>query len=546
MASPSPGPFTAALTWIVGALVALWTHLLDPLLRPLIGRWVLGRLGPSKQRTGHVDTRRPARVPEDDDTRVAVIGGGLAGLAAATVLADRGLKVTLYEARDHLGGKVGAWTEQTDDGELFVEHGFHAFFPAYHNLLRLLDHVGIGRRFQTISEYVILTADGGRMGFGGVDDRPVLNLLDLATKGLFDFREIVASQAWHELDALMLYDRDATFRDLDGVSFAAWADKASLPQRMRVVFTTFARAFFAEAEDVSMAELIKSFHAYYLSHDLGLTYTFPATNHEDALLTPFREHLEARGVDLQIGKPVDGIERQKNGRLRMRGRPYDHVVLAADVVGAQRILSGSGVAEEDAELVARLGRIQPTRSYAVWRLVLDTDLRPDLPVFVATEKRRVLDSLTAVHRIEADSRVEVPAGGSLIELHAYVVPEALEDEARLREAFLDDLHHYFPELASAAILRDHLEVRRDFAAFHVGMAAHRPGTDTGIDGLVLAGDWVAQPWPVMLMEAAATSGIAAANRVLAAQGLREEPIYTVPERGLLAPRRASGGVPRPA
>ena len=52
-----------------------------------------------------------------------------------------------------------------------------------------------------------------------------------------------------------------------------------------------------------------------------------------------------------------------------------------------------------------------------------------------------------------------------------------------------------------------------------------------------AGDWVALPCPAMLMEAACTSGLLAANLLLRRQGLREEPVESVPRRGLLAPRR---------
>jgi hypothetical protein len=44
----------------------------------------------------------------------------------------------------------------------------------------------------------------------------------------------------------------------------------------------------------------------------------------------------------------------------------------------------------------------------------------------------------------------------------------------------------------------------------------------------------------MLMEAACTSGLLAANAVLRRDGLREEPVESVPLRGLLAPRSGPG------
>lgn len=45
--------------------------------------------------------------------RVAVVGGGIAGLAAATVLAERGVRVTLLEADARLGGRVASWSSAT-------------------------------------------------------------------------------------------------------------------------------------------------------------------------------------------------------------------------------------------------------------------------------------------------------------------------------------------------------------------------------------------------------------------------------------------------
>ena len=73
-------------------------------------------------------------------------------------------------------------------------------------------------------------------------------------------------------------------------------------------------------------------------------------------------------------------------------------------------------------------------------------------------------------------------------------------------------------------------------AFHTGLFANRPEVDNGVEGLYLAGDWVKLPYPAMLMEAACMSGLLSANAILRRHGLREEPVYTVPLRGLLAQR----------
>ncbi|MGA9359727.1 MAG: FAD-dependent oxidoreductase, partial [Mycobacterium sp.] len=59
--------------------------------------------------------------------RVVVVGAGIAGLTAATGLAERGVAVDLVEAQDYLGGRVGGWTEHSDGAELAMNRGFHAF-----------------------------------------------------------------------------------------------------------------------------------------------------------------------------------------------------------------------------------------------------------------------------------------------------------------------------------------------------------------------------------------------------------------------------------
>ena len=44
--------------------------------------------------------------PGEGDKKIAVVGGGIAGLEAARVAAKRGYDVTVYEASDHLGGQI--------------------------------------------------------------------------------------------------------------------------------------------------------------------------------------------------------------------------------------------------------------------------------------------------------------------------------------------------------------------------------------------------------------------------------------------------------
>ena len=85
------------------------------------------------------------KAPPASRKTVAVVGGGLSGLACGKYLSDAGHEATVYEARDVLGGKVSAW--QDDDGD-WIETGLHVFFGAYPNVLNLFKELDIRDRLQ--------------------------------------------------------------------------------------------------------------------------------------------------------------------------------------------------------------------------------------------------------------------------------------------------------------------------------------------------------------------------------------------------------------
>src|SRR5262245_56209633 len=76
--------------------------------------------------------------------RVAVVGGGLAGLAAALELLDAGVDVTVHEARPTLGGAVQTLPERDDDPKPPPDNGQHIALGCFTEYLRFLDRVGEG------------------------------------------------------------------------------------------------------------------------------------------------------------------------------------------------------------------------------------------------------------------------------------------------------------------------------------------------------------------------------------------------------------------
>jgi isorenieratene synthase len=124
-------------------------------------------------------------------------------------------------------------------------------------------------------------------------------------------------------------------------------------------------------------------------------------------------------------------------------------------------------------------------------------------------------------------------GGGIFELHSYALPDDFP-ENDVRSQLLTEFEKYFPEITGFSIQYEYLQVKKDFTAFHTNLFKNRPGVNTEVDNLFLAGDWVKLDQPAMLMEAATTSALYCVNAILIKEGLKQEPIYSVSLKGILA------------
>ena len=480
-----------------------------------------------------VDPSKPASVSAAK--KVAVVGAGLAGIGAASLLAERAFDVTLFERNSYIGGKVGSWDVAFADGYATkVDHGFHAFFRHYYNLRAFIDKIGASQRFKIVDDYLVLAKDGKQYSFKNVETTPVLNILSLGRNKFFRFRDVLFNRRSWRMGEFLEYDEAKTFAKYDGMTFEEFASEARLPSTLRLTFSTFARAFFAPAEKLSTAELIKSFHFFYLSHDHGLLYDYFDIDYHEALLVPILRHLVHHNVSVRINQPVEDIRREKEMFI-VESEAFDYLILASDVTGTTNICKNSPWIEtESAKTWSQLMSLKPSSGYAVYRIWLDRRTGDNFPVFVITEKRAVLDSVTFYHQFDTSAADWARrSGGGVYELHCYALPDGIGD-ADVKTAFLTELRSYFPELREARMIHDHLQVRRDFTAFYTNLHESRPGYRTAIANLYLAGDWVKIGTPAMLMEGAYTSGLLCANAILAKHGLREQPVQSVPNRGLFA------------
>lgn len=473
---------------------------------------------------------------------VVVVGAGIAGLAAAAGLIERGITVDVIEREDSLGGRVAGWTERVESGplagtELANNRGFHAFFRQYYNLRALLrrsDPSLSGLR--AVEDYPLLDGQGRRDTFRGLPKTPPWNAAFFAMRSpTFRVRDLLRVRMKY-VAPLLAVSIPGIYDLLDDKDSDALLTDINFPAAARhLAFEVFARSFFASPEQLSAAELAAMFHIYFLGSSEGLTFDVAASNFDTALWNPLGDYLRGLGVQFRTGVSVESIEPAGTGRFRVRSDDggvidADGVVLAANVPGLQRIIADSPEIG-DRSWRQRVAALQVAPPFVVQRLWLDAPVAADRAPFLGTGGLEPIDNVSVVSNYESEAAQWARArGGSVLEVHAYDVNELPPFEG-LRGKMLDRLHEIYPETARAGIVAERVQYKQDFPLFSPGSFAQRPTIDTPVPGLVLAGDCIRIDLPVALMERAATTGWSAANRLLAGWGIAGHTLHTVPVRG---------------
>jgi squalene-associated FAD-dependent desaturase len=414
--------------------------------------------------------------------KTVVVGGGLAGLAAALDLADAGLEVTVVEARPTLGGAVQTLPAREGDPDPPPDNGQHIALGACTEYLAFLER--IGRAGSVRREALALPVVG--------EDGSVARI-EPGARGLLRYRHVSLRD---RLGIARVARRLGRLRpaEHDGETFAALLRRLGQSQAAIDRFwDVFIRpALNVRSEEVSAAPALFTVQTALLGERAASDVILPLAPlgemHGDAAGRALHE----RGATVRLGERAVGLEPGEvvladGGRLAA-----DLVVVALPPAESARLLDDPDPGLEDSPVVSA-------------HLLFDRQLLEfELAALLDSQAHWVFDrgALTG-NRPEQGQYLTVVSSG---------VPELLDVRGRgLVDLLAGELT---ARLGSAELLwsRVSREPAATFAAVP-GTASRRLGVKTWRPGVVRAGAWTDTGWPAT-MESAVRSGRAAARALL--------------------------------
>jgi squalene-associated FAD-dependent desaturase len=424
---------------------------------------------------------------------VAVVGGGYAGLAAAVELAAAGFSVTLFESARQLGGRA----RRVEHRGLALDNGQHILIGAYRETLRLMRRVGVDPDRALLRLPLTLDYPGRlRLAAPRLPAPLHLGVALAAARGLPAREKLAAFQFMNCLKAARYtLGRDLTVAALldDHGQDGAVRELVWEPLCLAALNTPAERA----SARVFLAVLRDSLGAARRDSDLLLPRCDLSALFPDAAAG----FLAARGARILTGTPIRGIAADANGFVLDAGsarHACSKVIVAAPPRRAAALCAGlPRLAPQQAQLDA-LAYEPIVTCYLRYR----EEVRLPRPmVGVARGIAQWLFDRGALGGPAGLVSAVASARGRHLELAADALAQRVHAEVAALLPGLDP-----PEW--------HCVISERRATFACVPDLARPGNETPLPGLFLAGDYTVEDYPATI-ESAVRSGLRCAALVIA-------------------------------
>ncbi|MFB8796533.1 MAG: FAD-dependent oxidoreductase [Microcoleus sp.] len=250
---------------------------------------------------------------------VVVVGAGLAGLACAYELSQRGFAVTLLEKSPQLGGKIASWPIQVGNETFMMEHGFHGFFPQYYNLKSVVQELEITDNFVSLESYAVIFRDGQYKPevFRPNHSAFPWNIVDLGISSPNRLKwgiNLTQPAHWQVFREIGGFQTQKSFARLDNISVADWV-KGEFPRGLYdLYFLPFAKSSLNAPDELSVGELMQFFHFYFFGNPEGLAFNGTRQDMGTSLVQPIAKFIESKGGKVLTDVAVSGIH-WENGKI---------------------------------------------------------------------------------------------------------------------------------------------------------------------------------------------------------------------------------------